>query len=72
MFVYTNAFVHWTIPKLSKLYYVKIRKQENKAKFILKCSEKFNHRIMLKRKVSQVDSDLEKQTTWFGLKFVKT
>ena len=44
-----------TIPKLSKLYcYVTARAQENVAKFTLKCSEKFNHRIiMLKRRVSQ-------------------
>ena len=44
-----------TIPKSPKLYcYVTARAQENVAKFTLKCSEKFNHRIiMLKRRVSQ-------------------
>ena len=42
-------------PKSSKLYCsVTGRAQENVAKFTLKCSEKFNHRIiMLKRRVSQ-------------------
>ena len=41
-------------PKSSKLYCsVTGRAQENVAKFTLKCSEKFNHRIiMLKRRVS--------------------
>ena len=44
-----------TIPKSPKLCcYVTARAQENVAKFTLKCSEKFNHRIiMLKRRVSQ-------------------
>ena len=44
-----------TITKSSKLYcYVKATKLENKAKFTLKCSEKFSHRIMmLKHRVSQ-------------------
>ena len=42
-------------PKSSKLYCsVTGRAQENVAKFTLKCSEKFNHRIIMsKRRVSQ-------------------
>ena len=45
MLVYER--ISLTIPKSSKLYcYLQARKQENKAKFILKCSEKFSHRIV--------------------------
>ena len=46
MFVYGH--IRLTIHKSSKLYwYVKARKQENKASFTLECSENLNHRIIM-------------------------